>query len=69
MILSNEEKLSITNLETDENLKIEDESRGMYWFEVEKVRHTEYRVSKWAIMCQAVEYFPTADEVISFIER
>ena len=68
MILTKEEKLSIINLETDGNLKIEDESRGMYWFEVEKVRHTEYRVSKWAIMCQAVEYFPTADEVIGFIE-
>lgn len=69
MILTKEETLSIINLKTDENLKIEDESRGMHWFEVEKVRHMEYRVSKWLIMCQAVEYFSTADEVISFIER
>jgi hypothetical protein len=70
VILTNEEKKSIANMETGQlPNKFEDESRSNYQFEVEKPSSNEYRVSKFAIMCLSVEYFSNADEVINHIEK
>jgi len=70
MILTEREKNLIIKLDQDgETLKFDDETRSNYQYEVEKPSPKEYRVSKWAIMCLAVEYFETPEDVIKFIEK
>ncbi|RKJ74843.1 hypothetical protein D7X33_19115 [Butyricicoccus sp. 1XD8-22] len=70
MILTNEEKKSIANMNTGQlPIKFDDEIRSNYQYEVEKPSDNEWRVSKFAIMCLAVDYFTTAEEVYKFIEN
>ncbi|GIN86956.1 hypothetical protein J6TS2_33420 [Heyndrickxia sporothermodurans] len=70
MILTNEEKKSIANMESGQLPIIFDaEVRSNYQYEVEKPSNNEWRVLKFAIMCLAVEYFNTPEEVINYIER
>lgn len=67
MILTNKEKQSIKNMEIGQlPIRFDDENSN-YQYEVEKLSKNEWRVSKFAIMCLAVEYFSTEEEVYKFI--
>lgn len=69
MLLTEEEKTSIIQMKhTDYKLTFDDETRGVYQFEIEKVSSKEYRVSKLAIMCLDVKYFSKPEEVIGYIQ-
>jgi hypothetical protein len=70
MLLTNSEKNAISNMEPGQlPIVLDDEQRGNYQYEVEKPSSSEWRVSKYAIMCLAVEYFSNAEDVYKFIER
>lgn len=69
MLLTKNEKKLISEMEQDDILEFADYDRSNYQYEVELPRKNEYRVSKYAIMCLAVEYFKTPDEVIIYIEN
>lgn len=70
MILTEKEKASIANMEVGQlPIELDDEKRSNYQYEVERPSRTEYRVSKFAIMCLSVRYFNTPEEVINYIKR
>ena len=69
MILTEHEKDMITNMKQDDFIRFDDKDKSLYQYEVEKPSQNEYRVSKFAIMCLAVEYFESPEDVIKYIER
>lgn len=69
MILTNKEKLIIANLEQLDTIKLDDPDRSNYQYEIEKPSRNEWRVSKLATICLAVEYFSSAEEIYNFIEN
>lgn len=69
MILTKEEKLAISTMDSGQlPIVIDDELRSNYQYEIEKPSESEWRVSKFAIICLAVEYFSTPEEVYKFIK-
>lgn len=70
MVLTSEEKQDIAKMDSGQlPIKIDDEVRSNYQYEIEKPSRSEWRVSKFAIMCLAVEYFSSPEEVYKFIEK